>query len=193
MCYKRKIPYIIICEGQSEYAYLQELNRFLRNIDFSITFIPKIIGTGHCNDAISKYKQIKKDSPRSSHIYIWVDKDTYMRNNCNYGDNYQKKSSNIPNFLFSYYNFEDFLVMHLEEKDVLLWQNICQNHNHFTNPIHSEQIESLIKQNIFSGYKKGKIPFIITQKHIDNLLQHQENHDIKFKCDFAKLLSSYNS
>lgn len=184
MCYTPKIVYLVVCEGKSEKIYLQELNRFLEDNDYPFSFIPKPIGSGHYVQAIKTYNQEKKKSPKDN-IIIWLDKDTYIRNDRNDKDNYER-SEKQSLFFFSYYNFEDFLVMHLDEEQVLQWQRICDQQAHFQCPLYSEQVERLIKQHIFPDYQKGQIPFEITEKHITNLVKNQNNPAIKFKSDFVE-------
>lgn len=184
MCYTLKTAYLVVCEGKSENTYLKELSRYLENNDYSFTFVPKPIGSGHCTQTLRRYNQEKRKSPKNN-IIIWVDKDTYIRNDNNDKDNYER-SKKQSLFLFSYYNFEDFLVMHLNEEKVLHWQRICDQQGHFQRPLYSEQVEKLIKQHIFPDYQKGQIPFEITEDHITNLVMNQNNPAIKFKSDFIE-------
>lgn len=189
MSYTAKKTYVIVCEGNSENAYIQELDRFLDSNDYPFTFVSTPIRNGHYKAVTSKYQDVKKRSPRSN-IFIWVDKDTYQRNDNNDGDNYSCKPAKFPNFMFSFFNFEDFLVMHMDETIVLEWQDICEKRGHFKNPMHSEQYLPLLKKNIFPNYKKGELPFEITKEHFENLLQNQQNPKIKFKCDFADMIAT---
>ena len=177
----------IFCEGASEKAYLQELNRYLDDKDYPFIFVAKPINNGHYKPATLKYKSVKKDNPHSD-IHIWVDKDTYIRNDEGDGDKYKNKPKTIPDFLFSYNNFEDFLSMHLPDDLLAKWQNICSSNNHFENPMHSVTYEPLYNDNIINGYKKGEMPFAIDGGHIEKLLQNQENKGIYFKSDLAILL-----
>lgn len=183
----KKDTFIIVCEGNSENAYIQELNRFLDTNDYPFTFVSKPIRNGHYKPTTLKYKEVEKNNKRSN-IFIWVDKDTYLRNDENDGDNYQHKPVRIPNFMFSHLNFEDFLVMHLDEGTVLKWQQICERHRHFEYPMHSAEYMPLLTSYIFPNYRKGQIPFEITQEHLDNLFKTQQNPNIKFKCDFVEMI-----
>lgn len=192
MTYSAKKTSIIVCEGNSENAYIQELNRFFDANDYDISFVSKPIRNGHYKPATLKYKEVKRNNTRSN-IYIWVDKDTYQRNDENDGYNYEHKPQKIPNFLFSYLNFEDFLVMHLDEEIVQIWQEICMNNNHFNYPMHAEKYLKLLREYIFPNYKKGEIPFEITQNKFDNLLKNQQNPKIKFKCDIAEMIQQITS
>ncbi len=51
---------IILCEGNSEYAYIQELNRFLREEEKNVVLIAKTIGSGHYADVKRKFSAEKK-------------------------------------------------------------------------------------------------------------------------------------
>jgi hypothetical protein len=48
---------IILCEGESEIAYIQELNRYLRENECDFIFIPKLIGSGFFTDVHKKHKE----------------------------------------------------------------------------------------------------------------------------------------
>lgn len=186
MTYPKKVV-IIVCEGNSEYAYIQELNRYLDDNDYPFIFAPKIIGCGHYQLATKKYNAVRRENPRTANIQIWVDKDTYIRNDTGDKDNYRNKPAKIPDFLFSHNNFEDFLTMHLQKEQVETWHNICANNNHFANPMHAETYEPLYTQHILSSYKKGEMPFEINDDMIGSLLNNQEDQNLNFKCDFAIL------
>ena len=188
--YKRKLIHTILCEGPSEVAYVSELSGFLDDIDAPINFIPKNIGTGHFVAAVKEYKKNKKSNPKGT-ISIWVDKDTYIRNDENDRENYKKKNKAIPNFLFTRFNFEDFLVMHLSEDNLEKWREICKKHDHFHNPMHSDTYEPLYIQNIFPNYKKGDMPIEINEENLKLAIERQNDPTIEFKCDFLNLIKPY--
>ncbi|MFI3242467.1 MAG: hypothetical protein R3Y43_07870 [Alphaproteobacteria bacterium] len=188
MSYSPKKIYIIVCEGPSEYAYLQELNRFLDALDASFTFVSKSSGGGHFRQVTQKFKDVKKDNKKASNINIWVDADTYKRNDEGDREKYSKKDNKYPDFLFNTFNFEDFLTMHLNEEKVLEWQNICERRNHFTNPMHSSTYEPLVKEHLFPDYEKGDMPFEITKDNLERLFNNNNNPDIKFGSEFANFL-----
>lgn len=169
--YSEKKMYLIVCEGSSERAYIQELNRFLDKNDYNFTLVPQIIGSGHCKTAIQKYKDVKRNNSRQP-IYIWVDKDTYIRNDQNDAHIYEKKSKNIPDFFFSWQNFEDFLVMHLDDDNMKIWIQECVRHSHNITPMHQDTYLPLLKNHCFKNYEKGQIPFVITLERLRNLFVH---------------------
>ncbi|MCA6072240.1 MAG: RloB family protein [Endomicrobium sp.] len=99
--------YIIICEGKSEVAYIQELNKYFREKNISINLVSKPVGGGHYADVVRKYKEeFKKNNEYG--FRIWVDKDIYERNEQKNWDKYNKRPKNIPDFCFNIFNFEDF-------------------------------------------------------------------------------------
>ena len=187
MSYQKKKTIIIVCEGASEKAYLQELNRYLDEKDYFFTFVAKPINNGHYKPATIKYKSVKTENPKDD-IHIWVDKDTYIRNDEGDGNKYNNKPKTIPDFLFSYNNFEDFLTLHLTNDKLNKWNEICRDKSHFENPMHAVTYEPLYKENIIGKYKKGEMPFKIDDEHIERLLKNQENQNIYFKSDFTTLL-----
>ena len=76
---QNKRTIIIFCEGESEYAYIHELNRFLRENEYGFAFVPKVIGTGVYSEVLAKYKEEHKDNPRTL-LRIMLDDDIYTRN-----------------------------------------------------------------------------------------------------------------
>lgn len=183
--------YIILCEGSSEKAYIQLINRLLTKNNIKITFAAKEIGTGHFSDVEKAYKKQCKENKKIDKV-IWVDKDIYKRNDRNNGIEYAGKVDNIPDFLFTTYNFEDFLVMHLDDNIIDTWQQILNTKGHFSTPLKSSEYIPLIKDNIdiFNNYEKGDIPFEITLDNIRQAYKIHQNLTMNFKCDFLDFLSS---
>jgi hypothetical protein len=124
MC-KLNIIYVIICESDSEVVYIQELNKYFRDQGITITLVPRPVSMGCFGKVIKKYKYEKKKNNRSK-FCIWVDNDIYKRNENKNNDKYIKKSERIPNFHFNYYNFEYFLILHLDKNSILEYQNKCK-------------------------------------------------------------------
>ena len=182
-----KRPYIIICEGNSEYAYIQKLNRFLSENNYDFTLIAKIVGTGHYKEVQRKYRNERKNNPKLP-IEIWVDKDTYVRNDEGDKDNYKKKPSKIPDFLFSMMNFEDFLALHTDKKTLENWFQICSRKKHHLSPMKETEYLPLVKEHLFSNYSKGDIPFDITSERLEQLFKQKDIKEYFFRCGFADLL-----
>lgn len=84
--------YIILCEGSSEKAYIQLINRLLTKNNIKITFAAKEIGTGHFSDVEKAYKKQCTENKKIDKV-IWVDKDIYKRNDRNNGIEYAGKAS----------------------------------------------------------------------------------------------------
>jgi hypothetical protein len=179
---------IILCEGPSERAYIQELNRYLDEEDIPINFIPKVSGGGQFCLVIRKFKEIRKQNPKRN-IKVWVDFDRYKRNDNKDMDNYRSKSKDIPDFLFSYMNFEDFIAMHENTERLNNWIISCIRRNHFISPSHSsEYLKEFI--DFIGDYTKGEIPILINKNSLQNLKTHQEDNSIMIKCDLARDLFS---
>lgn len=68
MCYTLKTVYLVVCEEKSEHTYLQELNNYLEYNDYSFTFVPKPIRSGHCTQTLRRYNQEKRKSPKNNII-----------------------------------------------------------------------------------------------------------------------------
>lgn len=180
--------YFIICEGNSEFAYIQELNRYLENNNYLFILNPIRIGNGHFKAVRKKYNDFKKANPRNQNIIVWVDKDVYIRN-----DNGDKKAYenkwDVPNFIFNLNNFEDFLVMHMPTHILEKWQDICRKKKHFEKPLCEDEYLPLYQKSVFPKYEKGNIPFEIKDEYIQQALLNQKNTNILFKSDFLDLLS----
>jgi len=160
--------YLIVCEGQSERAYLQRLQSFIDNqpvvegaFEPPLQFIAPyrlVAKSGACDKLISLYKKTKKENKNSS-IEIWADFDLYHRNDNQCVNHYFKKSPNIPDFRFSFHNFEDFYALHFNDIHLHEWINFGSSNgrNHFQSPLHDKGYMPEIKR-IFPDYKKGELP-----------------------------------
>jgi hypothetical protein len=186
--------YIIICEGKSEDAYIQELNRCLRDSGiYSVSLIPKPVGTGHY---IAVAKEYKKQWSKNKNLkfYIWVDKDIYERNDDGNMDKYKEKPENIPDFSFNIFNFEDFLILHFPKEDFLKHRKLFEDKGHFKKPLHDKEYEPLIKQ-VFKGYEKGSLPddFIISKEILNENLFANNNGSIISKENLENLFANNKS
>ncbi len=178
---------IIVCEGASEKAYIQELNRYLEEEDIPLHFIPRPSNGGQFSPVVKKYREVRKEN-RTASILIWVDWDRYQRNDNADLDNYRRKSNDIPDFLFSYQNFEDFLSMHCDRSKMEWWWTSCVGRLHFATPLHSKEYMPAFRLLIGETYEKGDIPIDIDCRSLENLRTHQNDPTVPFKCDFAKEL-----
>lgn len=187
MMYIQNRNIIIVCEGPSEKAYIQELNRYLEQEDIPLHFIPWPSNGGQYAPVVKKYREVRKDN-RTAKILIWVDWDRYLRNDNADMDNYRNKSNDIPDFLFSYMNFEDFLSMHLNRDKMENWWISCNSRHHFDTPSHSKEYLPAFKLFIGTMYEKGEMPIPIDCQSLENLRTHQNDVSVPFKCDFAREL-----
>jgi hypothetical protein len=182
------VRHLIVCEGESEHAYLQRLQSFLDaqplpdgTFETPIRFIgpmqavAKTGAFGKLKGAFNKTRKANKTAPS---IQIWADFDLYQRNDCGCADEYAAKTSGIPDFLFSFHNFEDFLALHSSGSQLAEWLRYGSpaGRNHFAAPLHSKNYEPEIER-IFPGYRKGTLsPDFISWASLQNLkanLHHQ--------------------
>ena len=198
MPHSQNIFLYVVCEGRSERNYLAALNRLFRDSGLRLTMICPISesenddGGGHFKSMVQKYKKARRNN-RHIRPWIWVDKDLYLRNERNCMDLYRNRPENIPDFLFSTNNFEDFLVLHSSTDRVHEWVNICRDHNHFTTPMLSKEYEPLFK-NQFPEYKKGELPdslALLSNEQIKNALTHSLDPTIPLRCDFIEKLAEF--
>lgn len=196
------IRHIIVCEGESEWAYLQRLQSFVDSQpSVGNAFEPplhftapkrEIVKTGTFGKLKSRYNEARKGQ-RNASIQIWADFDLYHRNDKQCADHYQSKTAGIPDFLFSFYNFEDFFALHWSGNQFEEWLKFGRR-GHFTTPLHSADYLPEIKR-IFPGYGKGGLPAdFITWESLRNLksnLAHQPSgnpHDLQALKQFANFL-----
>ena len=159
--------FIIICEGESEWAYLQRLQGFFDDLELPpksfetpLKFIvPKrvIVKTGSFGKMKSCYNRTLKEN-KKARIHIWADFDLYHRNDQKCAENYRTKKG-IPDFHFSFHNFEDFFALHFEGEALVQWLQFgaAAGQNHFDKPVHSSDYLPEIKR-IFPDYAKGALP-----------------------------------
>jgi hypothetical protein len=166
--------YIIICEGQSEHAYLQRLQSFLDSKDenwtqpLQFTPICESTSNGYYDTVVATYRRQSRDN-KKTYIKIWVDADIYVRQDSTperkNRAKYLKKPTGIPDFLFSFHNFEDFLALHLDDTAIQSWHTAFDS-THAAKPLHSHDYLPLYKS-VFPGYHKGIIaPDFITRESL---------------------------
>ncbi|MCA6069767.1 MAG: RloB family protein [Endomicrobium sp.] len=180
---------IIICEGKSEVAYIQELNKYFREKNISINLVSKQADNGSYAAVVKKYKEFKKNNKHGFRMWIWVDRDIYKRNERKNMDKYNKKPDGVPNFCFNIFNFEDFFILHYPKDKVSNYRKLCENKDHFKNPLHSEDYMPLIKK-VIEGYNKGSLPngFEISAKTLNNLFTNNKDLQKELQNDFANEL-----
>jgi len=176
--------YIIVCEGESEWTYLQRLQSFLDQqpladgiFETPLRFIvPErvIVKNGTFGKLKNRYNQTRKQNKNFS-IQIWADFDLYHRNDKSCAVNYARKTAGIPDFLFSYHNFEDFYALHSDGDRFQEWLRFGAS-GHFATPLHSVGYLPEIKR-IFPGYGKGDLPVdFISWDSLKNLKLNKAQH-----------------
>lgn len=197
----------IICEGFCEDYYIEKLNSYFKNNVVNYVFKRKNLkGVAKCKEAtfikINKcLKELTRENINIKKILIWVDDDFFKRRNSNKEelDNYlneeNKKNKRIINreidVKFSYENFEDVLMMHLDESRFSKWYEICKKNKHFKTPMNGEKVEEELKEN-FSDLKLLKDKLAITKYLLPDIndnnlqlaLQRQKDTTKEIKCDF---------
>ena len=185
--------YLVICEGDSEVAYVQELNRFLNERGARIVFQAVNSGGG----GFSTVRQCCRDrkTRRNGRTFVFADRDIYVRNDSRNSECYEREKEVLPPFLFQTWNFEDFLLLHFPSSVVSEWRRVAMANGHLNNPMHaSEYLPIYIdfcrknaKALCFDlPYEKGDMPFPLTDRHIANL---RANIDLDFpRSEFAALI-----
>lgn len=188
-----KKTYLIICEGASEYAYVQELNRYLNARGSQIVFVARNAGGGGFKSLRQLCRAMKTRA--NGRTFILADHDVYFRDDNDNGTQYELEKSVMPSFLFQKWNFEDFLLLHFPDNVVQAWRDVCARNRHLAQPLHAEQFgpmyAAFCKQHANElayqlPYEKGDMPFSIKDRHMCCLLQ---NRNCDFPCsDFIDLL-----
>lgn len=185
--------YLVICEGDSEVAYVQELNRFLNEQGKTIVFQAVNAGGG----GFTTIRQCCRDrkTRKNGKTFVIVDRDIYARNDSGAGENYEREKDVLPPFLFQSWNFEDYLLMHFPKDLLEEWRGISAINGHLTQPKHSEEYAPIYAEfcrrnadrlDYDLPYEKGDMPFALTAEHLANLFA---NNEAEFPhSQFAELL-----
>ncbi len=189
---------IIICEGPSERAYLQQLNRILREKECHVSFNARLSNGGDFSTVKKKFRQERKNNKKAP-IFIWVDFDLYKRNDKGNKDKYENRGRDIPEFLFSKMNFEDVLILHFEKRIIDKWIQICKEKRHFNKPLFSDDYLPLFKRfyknEVGIKYNKGDLPFDLDEAKIMNIFKNSHDKNIPFESGLHQklfdLFSSY--
>ena len=171
-----KKPILIICEGDSEYAYVQEVNRYLNDAGSRRVFIARNAGGGYFGN-IRQYCRALK-TKRNGRTFVLADADIYERNDRGCGDQYAAEKEIVPPFLFQRWNFEEFLLLHCSREVVLDWLEIAKASGHLASPKHSEEFMPIFadfceahadRLGFVLPYEKGDVPFPLDATRIANL------------------------
>ena len=193
--------YRLICEGPSEWTYLQRLAAFIVDklppmedgFTPRLLFFPTItndkIGGGSFKLVQRTYRKSCPQN-RKLPLRIWVDCDIYIRNSsaserANATGYAQKKT--MPDFNFMVMNFEDFVAMHFPDEVFEAWKVGMQAAGHFEVPLqgidyapHFEKIWQVYMHSIghkdADPYRKGTLPEdFITVDSLKNMIRHCED------------------
>lgn len=177
--------YYFICEGKSEYAYLQLINRFFRDEGIEIMLKPYNANGGKVNNIKACAKIIRTQQNKVPNIYAFLDMDIYFREDENF---FSLPESII--YLFNSWNFEDFFALHYDESTVERWHSDCCLSGHASCPEHSDKIVTRMRSKICPDYRKGTIPdgFIIDKDVLLNLFHNNGKHRRYLISDFAYFL-----
>lgn len=198
--------YVIVCEGESEWTYLQQLQGFLdiqelppdTPFETPLRFISSkrlIVQGGSFRQMKTRYNRERQDN-KNCLIEIWADFDLYHRNDQNCADHYKTKHNGIPDFHFSFHNFEDFYALHFDSVALEGWLQFggLAGTRHFSTPLHSKAYLPEI-QSIFPNYKKNSLPTgFVSWESLKNLkanLRQQPKtnpHNLQGVQSFAKFL-----
>jgi hypothetical protein len=159
------VRHIIVCEGESEWGYLQTLQGFLDQqplLDGTfesplrlITPRNAIAKSGRFADLKRCHVETRRQNKNTS-IQIWTDFDLYHRNLNGCATSYLGKARGLPDFLFSFHNFEDFLALHWEGDRFESWLRFGRS-GHFETPLHAVGYLPEF-QRIFPNYSKAELP-----------------------------------
>lgn len=180
----------MVVEGQSEMAYLYELNRYFREEEIPWVFYPIKAVNGQYREVRRCYREVKKNH-RKDRIEILVDRDIYIRDEKECLDYKGREKDALPSFLFSYMNWEDYLILHLAKDKVKEWCEICRENGHFTIPLTAKEYLKELEESRIWGrihYKKGRVPFEITRNRLANAIRNDRDGEIEIHSDFINIL-----
>ena len=171
------VRHIFVCEGYSERAYIKSLQAFLEKLPTAhgawtvpLQFFTKddyVAGNGSYGALEKCYHKAKAEN-RNSKVNIWADFDLYQRDDAGCSRRYAIKGMSLPDFHFSFHNFEDFIALHTSGDELREWLSLG-NEGYFENPAPSPEHSELIKK-IVKGYRKGSLPAdFVTKERLMNL------------------------
>ncbi len=188
--------YLVICEGASEVAYTQELNRFLNENNQSFTLHAHNAESGNVK-AIRRCCRALKCRGRAT--IVMLDYDIYKRNDDNNLTLYEQNKDRLPRFCFQHFNFEDFLLMHYPSTVLEKWRGRMKESGHYANPLHGDDYLAVFSRFVreheselqFScTYQKGDMPFVLTGEKLRNLFANNLHSELP-RSDFATFLQNH--
>lgn len=195
---------LVFCEGKTEFIYIQELRKFLREMDiWTLQFVSENLnGIDSTKNYLRQIQnKVKKQNGKFDRFFIWLDYDIFKRESISDSKIKQEITElKIPKklklarkrkakALLNYMNAEDFLILHCIKNKINDWLKVCLKHKHFENPMCRKQYEPLFR-GIIPNYKKGEIPKDICfgKKVFEICIANVENKKIPFKSDIREIL-----
>lgn len=189
-----KSLYLVICEGSSEYAYIQELNRFLNERGHALVF-NAVNAHGGGIDGIRRLCRDRRIRANGRAL-VMADGDIYADATGLNGRRYLKWRDRLPRFLFQYQNFEDFLLMHYPQTVLDAWRREVEPKRHFVTPLVAREYEDVFRGFIRAhedelrfgdDYQKGDMPFSLDEGKLANLFANDSETGFP-RSDFARFL-----
>lgn len=171
------VRHIIVCEGNSERAYIQSLQRFLESLPAAgdswgvplqfITSNGHVANGGHYTQLKKCYLKAKKQN-RNVQVRVWADFDLFYRDTDGCWRLYADRGRGVTEFHFSFHNFEDFLALHLDGEKLETWLRFGRE-GHFSQPRQSTECLEWASK-LFQSYQKGILPVdFVTVQSLRNL------------------------
>lgn len=175
----------MICEGKSERAYMQELNRFLREQRIPLTFKAFDAHGGNPSCIRAALRHVIMQRRGRGRVFAMLDADIYWRDN--------EHLSSLPDniiYLFNMWCFEDFLALHYDREMVEKWHESCVAEGHAEEPQHGPQVAARTRNILCHGYKKGRLPrhFSVSWETLYNLISNNGHHGRYLASDFPELI-----
>lgn len=193
---EKREHYLVICEGASEFAYTQVLNRFLNENNQSLILSAHNAESGNLK-VIRNHCRAMKCKMKAA--IVMLDYDIYERNDNNNLSLYEQHKDRLPKFCFQHFNFEDFLLMHYPPAILDKWRSRMKESGHYASPLHENEYLAVFNRFVCehenelqfsSTYQKGDMPFMLTSEKLRNLFVNNRNSELP-RSDFATFLQSH--
>ncbi len=87
--------------------------------------------------------------------------------------------------LYSWQNFEDFLILHRNEDIVHKWIKVCEAAGHFQQPLNAKKHLELLHKHVNPDYEKGKLPFKQLTPELLNTMLANNKAGLQIHSEFA--------
>lgn len=188
--------YLIVCEGDSEFAYVQQLNRYLNEKGLGVVLIPANAHGGGFK-SIRQFCREKK-TQANGRTFVFVDRDIYFRDDDQNGTMYESEKHLLPPFQFQTWNFEDFLLLHFSPALIEQWRDVSASNGHANMPKRGKEFLPIFEAfchdhndelKFLLPYEKGDMPFSLTDQHFANL--RFNNSGSYPHSEFAKIIDIF--